>query len=266
MPPESSKIWIDTHFHIFKADQAVPNARYVPSYSALLADWAVVAQRVGVTRGVVVQPSFLGTDNGWMVAALKAHPLQLRGVAVVNPQIDPAQLQALHADGVRGIRLNLAGVSHEMAMWTQADALWEAIHTLGWHVEVHTDQGALPQVLAQIPSNLPLVVDHMGKPMQAKASDPTVLAVQRRSQLGKTYIKLSGAYRLHGVDAAQLAHVWQQALGDSALLWGSDWPCTNHESLADYRALFEALATWVEPEGMDRVLMHNPLELYWGFS
>lgn len=266
MQPTLSKMRVDTHFHVFQAHQAVSGARYVPAYSAVLSDWFSQAHSVGVTHGVWVQPSFLGTDNRWMLAGLRAHPEHLRGVAVVSPHVEAVQLQALHDQGVRGIRLNLAGVSHDIAPWAKAHALWDALQALGWHVEVHADPGALPEVLAQLPMDVPLVVDHMGKPLQATASDPTVLAVQRRAQRASTHIKLSGAYRLHGVNAVALAHVWRQTLGDKALLWGSDWPCTNHEPLADYGALFHALQTWVEPLSLDQVLMHNPLKLYWGFS
>ena len=66
-----SKNWIDTHFHVFNAGLAVEGARYVPQYSAQLSDWMKQAQNVGVTRGVWVQPSFLGTDNSLMINALE---------------------------------------------------------------------------------------------------------------------------------------------------------------------------------------------------
>jgi predicted TIM-barrel fold metal-dependent hydrolase len=155
----SSKQWVDTHFHVFHAGIAVDQARYVPQYTAALKDWQALAQGVGVTRGVCVQPSFLGTDNSLMLSALKAHPETLRGVAVVAADIHSDELKALHASGVRGIRLNLAGIEHNIPEWTRAERVWQSLHDLGWHLEVHTDQGALPKVLAQLPTDMPLVVD-----------------------------------------------------------------------------------------------------------
>ena len=80
----SSKNWVDSHFHVFRAGEALAGARYVPHYSATLVDWMAQAARVGVRRGVWVQPSFLGEDNQLMVQALQAHPDVLRGVAVVS--------------------------------------------------------------------------------------------------------------------------------------------------------------------------------------
>ncbi len=259
----TSKNWVDTHFHVFNAGIAVDQARYVPQYTAALHDWQALAQGVGVTRGVCVQPSFLGTDNSLMVSALEANSETLRGVAVVAADIHSDELKALHASGVRGIRLNLAGVDHDIPEWTRVDRLWQSLHDLGWHLEVHTDQGALPKVLAQLPTDMPLVVDHMAKPSEVKARDATVQALAQRAQHVPTHIKLSGAYRLGGVDAASLAHIWLHELGPQALLWGSDWPCTNHESLANYAALFAALVTWVGEQHLEEVLTQNPQRLFW---
>jgi predicted TIM-barrel fold metal-dependent hydrolase len=261
----TSKNWVDTHFHVFHAGLALDGARYVPQYTAALQDWLVLAQSVGVTRGVWVQPSFLGTDNSLMVSALEQHPNLLRGVAVVAPDIHSDELKALHASGVRGIRLNLAGVDHDIPEWTRAERVWHTLHQLGWHLEVHTDQGALPKVLVQLPSDMPLVVDHMAKPSEASTSDATVQALTQRAQQVPTHIKLSGAYRLGDVNAASLSHIWLHELGPQALLWGSDWPCTNHEQLADYPSLFSALEGWIGAEHVEAVLSHNPQHLYWGY-
>ena len=262
MNSKLSKNWVDTHFHVFNAGVAVSGARYVPQYTAALQDWTSLAQSVGVTRGVWVQPSFLGTDNRWMVRALEANPDRLRGVAVVAPDVHPDVLKAMHASGVRGIRLNLAGVSHDISAWMHAERVWQTLHDLGWHLEVHTDQGALPKVLAQLPMEMPLVIDHMGKPNEANARDATVQALAYRAQRVSTHIKLSGAYRLGDLEAARLARVWLHEMGAQSLLWGSDWPCTNHEQLADYQALFAALATWLDAQHLEDVLKHNPERLY----
>jgi predicted TIM-barrel fold metal-dependent hydrolase len=255
--------FVDTHFHVFAAGQAITGARYVPAYSARVEDWMAQAQPLGVTHGVLVQPSFLGADNTLLVQTLQAHPGVLRGVAVVEPSTGRDALNLLHAAGVRGVRLNLAGVSHALTDWSAADALWEGMLALGWHLEVHTDRGGLPGVLAQLPPQLPLVVDHMAKPERAHVQDPTVAALVRHAKHTPTYIKLSGAYRLSGVDPVQLARLWLGELGVAALLWGSDWPCTNHEALAQYSELFSSLEDWVGAAHREQVLSANARRLYW---
>ena len=256
---------VDTHFHVFEAGQAKPGARYVPTYSATLAQWQVQSHAAGVGRGVVVQTSFLGTDNRWLLATLQSQPHALRGVAVVSPRVCMAELQALHGGGVRGIRLNLVGLSHGVGEWAAAGSLWDALAELGWHVEVHTDVGALPQVLEWLPQQLPLVLDHMGKPDAVTVHDATVQAVLRRRQTSPVWVKLSGAYRLEGRSATKLARLWHGELGADQLLWGSDWPCTNHEHQANYAQLASALQHWVPEADWNRVRVSNPVALY-GFE
>ena len=263
MQATASKLWVDTHFHVFQAGGAVDGARYVPAYDAHLRDWRERAARVGIARGVCVQPSFLGDDNRALLQALRSHPQALRGIAVVKPDVGAPVLSELHAAGVRGIRLNLSGVCHDLAAWTQADALWAALHDMGWHIEVHTDPGRLPHALRQLPTDLPLVVDHMAKPMQASPHDPTVQALCQRAARTPVHIKLSGAYRLGGVNPAELAALWLNELGATALLWGSDWPCTNHESFADLGQLMAQAHEWIPPEHLEQVLTINPHQLYW---
>jgi predicted TIM-barrel fold metal-dependent hydrolase len=257
-----SKQWVDTHFHVFNAGMAVDGARYVPQYTAALQEWMALAQGVGVSRGVWVQPSFLGTDNSLMLRALDEHPDVLRGVAVVATDVHPDELKAMDERGVRGIRLNLVGIDHEIPEWTRAERVWQSMHDLGWHLEVHTDPGGLPKVLAQLPTDMPLVVDHMAKPSEVKARDVTVQALSHRAHRVPTHVKLSGAYRLGGVSAASLADLWLHELGPQALLWGSDWPCTNHEHLANYEALLASVQTWIGAQHLDTVLNHNPERLF----
>lgn len=256
---------VDTHFHVFQAGVGLPGARYVPAYDATLAMWQAHSWAAGVGRGVLVQTSFLGTDNHLLLQTLRAHPDTLRGVAVVQPDVPLAELQRMHDVGVRGIRLNLAGRSHAAEPWASAHTLWEALAVLGWHVELHTDVGALPQVLAWLPAHLPVVLDHMGKPDRVSAQDPTVQAAVRRSHACPVHVKLSGVYRLAGRDAPQLARLWEAELGPTQLLWGSDWPCTNHEAHAHYPQLAQALEQWVSEPAWHQVWVTNPTALY-GFE
>ncbi len=273
---------VDSHFHVFEAGQSLAGARYTPPYAAPLRAWQAAAESVGVSHGVLVQTSFMGTDNRLLLAQLAHHPDTLRGVSVLPPTATLATLAPLQARGVRGIRLNLAGRSHDMRAWASAAPLWDAILQLRWHVELHTDAGALPDVMAALPLALPLVVDHFGKPAQASPQDATVAALRQRSRHGGTgrsaslgqtmpnvHVKLSAAYRLAlGVKPQTLARLWLEELGPQALLWGSDWPCTNHESEADYPALHAALEDWLgqAPGVVEAVRSRNARRLYWDAS
>jgi len=258
-----SKAFVDSHFHVFDAGLAQQQARYVPAYDAPLANWQAAAQPQGVRRGVLVQTSFLGTDNSRLVQELTRNPEMLRGIAVVDPGSSAAELAQLHEAGIRGVRLNLAGGPHDMAPWRGAHELWDALFAMGWHLELHTDVGRLPDVLRQVPADLPLVIDHMGKPGSVCRADPGISALVRRAKHASVHVKLSGAYRLGGRDPMALARLWVDELGVDRLLWGSDWPCTNHESEADYGRLLGALFIWIGRDHAARVLVDNPVRLYW---
>lgn len=259
----SSSLSVDTHFHIFDSGVAIQGARYVPGYAATLDHWWALAGAAGVTHGVLVQPSFLGTDNRLMLEGLAAHPERLVGVAVVKPTISAKQLTEMHTVGVRGIRLNLVGGNHCVDEWNLNSVLWDHLIALGWHVEIHTDPGRLPDVLPKLPNGLRVVVDHMAKPLGALPSDPT-LQILHRYGPDRVMVKLSGAYRQAGVDAFDLAQALLGELGSSALVWGSDWPCTNHESCANYRSLRSSLTRWVGDSHSDEIMRVNPMRLYWG--
>ena len=58
-----SKVGVDTHFHVFEAGIGQRGSRYVPAYAARIADWQQVSRAAGISLGVLVQTSFLGTDN-----------------------------------------------------------------------------------------------------------------------------------------------------------------------------------------------------------
>lgn len=259
----------DCHFHVFDARAGEGGARYVPAYGTTLQDWEIRAHSVGVQRGVVVQPSFLGTDNRQLLEALAQRPLTLRGVAVVEPTATEANLHDLHDGGVRGIRLNLMGVPDDVgALRALPASWWSALLAADMHVELHADIGRVGTLLPMLPGDLTVVLDHLAKPVGISAQDDTVRAVRARNQQsGDTYVTLSGAYRQHPantVRCGELASLWRDRLGADRLLWGSDWPCTNFASEANYAALIGALHAWLPDVGdWQTVLAVNAQRLYW---
>jgi hypothetical protein len=49
-----------------------------------------------MSHGVLVQPSFLGSDNSYLLQAIARAPQRLRGIAMIDAQCEDTQLQALH--------------------------------------------------------------------------------------------------------------------------------------------------------------------------
>ena len=63
---------IDSHAHVFKRGLPLSDTRrYAPDYDATPEQYIEILDRNGVSNAVLVQPSFFGTDNSYMVEALK---------------------------------------------------------------------------------------------------------------------------------------------------------------------------------------------------
>lgn len=255
---------VDTHAHVFRRGLAtVPGARYVPGYDATLETLLALQEANGVDRAVLVQPSFLGTDNRFLLDALELHPGRLRGVVVVGPDLSKETLAGWESAGVRGVRFNLVGLP--VPGFAQWQRLFASIADVGWHVEVHSTAGQLGAVLEGLRDcAAPLVFDHFARPDAGKGMDaPEMRALFALAERKAVYVKLSGAYRLEGGNAAQYARVLLERLGADRLLWGSDWPWTNHESVATYAGCMNDFSHWVpEPEDRRRILWDTAASLF----
>jgi predicted TIM-barrel fold metal-dependent hydrolase len=63
----------DYHAHVFAANEFhVDNPMYVPDYDATVDGYLSALRQHGLTWGTIVQPSFLGHDNTFMIDAMKS--------------------------------------------------------------------------------------------------------------------------------------------------------------------------------------------------
>jgi len=259
---------IDTHAHLFH--RGLPLAavrRYTLDYDATEADYLAHLAGAGLSHGVLVQPSFLGTDNGFMREVLRRHPDRLRGIAAVDPEISDTELDAMARDGVVGIRLNLIGQSIPDCRSAPWDGLFRKLAARDWVVEIHREAADLPQLLPQIAGfGLRVVADHFGRPDPAlKAADPGFLRLLDLAGSGSVWVKISAPYRSAAgpEDAALMSAMLLDAFGPERLLWGSDWPHTQFETRANYESEFAALDHRV-PGAVERhrILVDTPAKLY----
>ncbi|WP_151639153.1 amidohydrolase family protein [Noviherbaspirillum aerium] len=258
---------IDTHAHIFSAaGPFMPGARYCPNYDAKIEDWLALWPPAGVTHGVLVQPSFLGTDNSLLLGALEQRPELLRGVIVIDSSVGKAQLQQWNRTGARGVRLNLIGIG-DLSVFggPQWSKIFRWMVELGWHLEVQCEGERLAALLSVLPDiPLALVIDHFGLPdPHAAGYCPGILALFQETRRRKVFVKLSAPYRLRGVNPGKYAELYLKELGPEFLLWGTDWPWTNHESGRSYTECQGMLRTWIpSPDSEDMVLGGAPRALY----
>ena len=260
---------VDTHAHVFRADlPLVPGRRYSPDYDASVDSFLDHLNLHGVSHGVLVQPSFLGTDNSFMVAALRQYPSRLRGIAVVEPEIPDRELDQLAEAGVVGIRLNLVGKTlsdFTTQTWRQ---LFERIAARDWQVEIQRSAEDIVEIATPVlESGATVVIDHFGLP--EGGSEPSALLPSSLLDLlahERIWMKLSAAYR-SGMNLTRAEHSLRQirsaGLENDRWLWGSDWPHTCHESEQSYADQWHFLQQLI-PDHTERskVLIDNPSRLF----
>lgn len=271
MPSPLPGAAVDTHAHVFHQGLALADTRrHTPDYDATLAEYLDLLDAHGMSHGVLVQPSFLGTDNSHLVQALRAAPARLRGVAVVALDITDTELQDLAGAGVVGIRLNLVGLDSPALQTPAWQSLLARVNALGWHVEIHLQAARLDGVMpALLAAGCRIVVDHFGRPDPALGvSDPGFQYLLRQADSGRVWVKLAAPYRNWGAAAcAASGRLATQQLLDAytpeRLMWGSDWPHTEHRHLASYAAATQWLDAWIDDPAQRRaVLADTPLQLF----
>jgi predicted TIM-barrel fold metal-dependent hydrolase len=263
----ATNVRIDSHAHVFTRDlPLVPERRHSPTADATLETYLGLLDAHGIDGGVLVQPSFLGTDNSFLLACLRRCPERLRGVAVVPPEADRAGLELLDREGFVGIRLNLWGLKQlpdfSQAQWQR---LFATVKALDWHVELHASGPAIRDLLhALVPLGVNVVIDHFGRPDAARGTDCSGFrALVDAGPSGRVWVKLSAPYRLEGGDAGRYVKALLDAYGPGRLVWGSDWPWTQHAQGMEYGATVAWLAEWIsEPEARQTILEDTPARLF----
>lgn len=268
---QHSAMAIDCHAHVFLRNLPMPDRRRAPSgYDASPEDYLRTLDANAMTRGVLVQPSFLGTDNSYMLEALRSYPDRFRGIAVVDPSISGAQLDGLQKAGVVGVRLNLVGLpTPDFGSPTWVGFMNE-LRQRNWQVEVHQLGRFLEPILDPLLSaGLKVVVDHFGRPdPKLGTSDPGFQYLLGVAKTRRIWIKLSGSYRngLNGRGeqiAKEAMPLLRDSFGLDRLMWGSDWPHTLFEKSVQYAELRLLLDQWL-PDEHDRqiVLQDVPAKLF----
>jgi predicted TIM-barrel fold metal-dependent hydrolase len=266
----------DTHLHVFGDRQKYPlvaELRSEPPH-APLERFLREAQAQGVTRMVFDQPSHYGLDNRCILDAIASVGLdRARAVAAVDADtVTDAELQALNAHGVRGIRVNFGYRSTERAITAQAAEqaakLASRAAALGWHLEFLLPNWSLQElipVLEKLPCDFS--VGHMGVfPAAAGPRQAGFGEFLRLHARGRCWVKFTGVYRLSKLhDFSDIAPLAQAFVRNNAerIVWGTDWPFLSHLDAVTYPQLVQLFESWVPGEtDRRRILVDNPARLF----
>jgi predicted TIM-barrel fold metal-dependent hydrolase len=262
---------VDCHAHVFRVGLPMADVRrYAPDYNATPADYLKMLDANGMSHGILIQPSFLGTDNSYMIGALREHPRRLRGIAMVEPTVARDELVMMNEAGVVGIRLNLIGRPDPAFEQDEWRAMLRHVANLGWQVEVHAEAQRLPQIVGPLlKAGVNVVVDHFGRPdPKLGVTDPGFDYLLSTGKTRRVWVKISAAYR-NGKDgvgdkiALDAMAPLRASFSLDRLMWGSDWPHTQFENQINYAAMRAQLNTWLsDPTDRKVVLAETPRGLF----
>ena len=266
----------DTHAHIFGPMDRyppLPTRRYDPP-DASIERYLTMLRALGVERAVMVNASAYGTDNRILFDAIAEAGDNFRGVALVNPNIDRAEIDRLNKSGIRGVRAST--LAHAAIGIADMEILAHKIADFGWAFLIHLQHiSELPALLPIVPRlPVPCVIDNFGRIRGNDGIDDeqfqALLRLFQREE--NCWVKLCSYYRLSDKgppdyeDMQSFARALVETCPDR-LIWGTNWPHPNCPvAIPNDGDIFDILFSWVDDEATrEKILVHNPAKLF-GFS
>jgi predicted TIM-barrel fold metal-dependent hydrolase len=216
---------------------------------------------------VVATNTGYGSDSRILLDTLEQGGGRFRGVAVVENDVDLAELARLKAAGVIGVAFNVP--FHGADYYRNTAPLLEKLVSLDLLLQIQVEQDQLLDLLPLIEkSNVSLVIDHCGRPSVARGvkgrAFQALLAIGRERD---AHIKLSGYYKF-----SELPHPYEDtwpfiaALAEAFTLdrcvWGSDYPFLRATERLDYGPLLAVLTKlFPDPGDQQRLLWRTPARL-----
>jgi predicted TIM-barrel fold metal-dependent hydrolase len=268
---------VDTHVHVVAPDEArYPlhpagvGSQWYREHPVTAEQFLATANDAGVDRAVLVQAfGAYGSDNSYVLDALRVAPERFVGVVIVDPD-DPdaaARLRELAAvPGCWGVRF--FGIGGDTG-WFDGDAgrtLWSTATDLDLRVVATLLAPDLPRLATMLTLHpgVPVVLDHCGFPDLSDGPPflgaASVLALADHPGL---HLKItSHVLEAAGAYPAEFVARVAAAFGAERLVWGSDYPQTHDRSYADLLALGRAACASLADRDRDLVLGGNALRLW----
>ncbi|MGL4635626.1 MAG: amidohydrolase family protein [Beijerinckiaceae bacterium] len=258
---------LDCHVHAWSGASIVNVPTGQPARPVPLPELMNVWKSHGIDGGVLVQPSWLGTDNSELLQSLISYPDSLRGVVVLDPQSTTSEdIASMRRMGVRAIRFNTTSSGplpdFQHAGWKR---LLRQLQDAGFHIEALSPAGAFPAMAEKLGSlGLPLVFDHFAMPEQGTSGvSERVKLLAKLARTTPVSVKLSAAYNTPLVDHVAMTKALADAIGAHNLVLGSNFPFPRHESSRSFAPEWSGVLSIAAKAGLDaRLLAANAARLY----
>lgn len=261
----------DTQMHMYLPGfPAQPGGPDLPEGLPGPEEYRQVMDWLGIDRVVITQGNAHQLDNGNLIACLREMGPVARGVACITGDTPDAEMDVLHAAGVRGARImNLPGGAIGLEALEAVDTRANA---LGWSVAVQFDGTHLIEHaprLEQLKSRY--IIDHHGKFFSGVTPESSEIdTLKRLIDRGNCWFKFAGCYESsrsgprNYEDIAAVARA-VAAYAPERIIWGTNWPhnlVKRTEGYPDDAELLDTVLGWVSEEHHKRVLVDSPAELF----
>lgn len=234
----------ETHTHVFDPEKfpyAIPRS-YTPK-AAQITEYPVSI--TGCKNIVIVQASMQGLSPAPLLDTLAKQDhmdgYTLRGLTTIDPlSITDAELDSLHAAGVRGARLHEMSWGH--GRQSNADDIANKIKALAgrlarleWVIGVFCPVGAwaaMAPMIRNLDPRVKMVADHLGGTFPGEENSQDFATFLELVREKRVFVKVSGFERLYHGHATKIEAVAPIAkaiieAGPDQIVFGTDWPHTQ---------------------------------------
>eukprot|EP00189_Rhodosorus_marinus_P007321 CAMPEP_0184752432 /NCGR_PEP_ID=MMETSP0315-20130426/43574_1 /TAXON_ID=101924 /ORGANISM="Rhodosorus marinus, Strain UTEX LB 2760" /LENGTH=282 /DNA_ID=CAMNT_0027231761 /DNA_START=71 /DNA_END=919 /DNA_ORIENTATION=+ len=232
---------VDSHLHVWrKANDAEfhPHPDHPPPENIQGDEDFLLSEmeKAGVQTAVLVQPIVYKFDHAYIGSLIKSNPARFVGMALANTSSGPGvvqqQMEALVADGFRGVRVNpnllpegetLSGPTTQAVLNTAAKL---NIPVAMFVQPVHFQD--LKAVLT-ISAGANVIIDHFGFCRPDGDDDHFQILLNILEQFPNTFLKTSAFFRCSNEpypykDMYPWMNVLVDKIGADRMMWGSDFP------------------------------------------
>ncbi len=268
----------DCHIHASDGSGRFPIHREThPPLHAVWREQEAMLDATGLSRTVGVQLMAYGRDNRALTETLVLSRGRMRGVAEVGPDVTDAELEQLHAAGVRGLRFYLEpprpipNLQIKGTPFEDVIALAPRIASLGWCIEISAGCDLIVNLAPKLADlGAPVVFEHMAGCTAARGlADPAVARVIALiAEHEAFWVKLTVcamSQRHPDYEDLRPIHDAMVRAAPQRLVWGSNWPhAMMGDSTPDSGRLLDLLDDWLGgDEALRRgILAENPARLF----
>ncbi|MCE2811434.1 MAG: amidohydrolase family protein [Planctomycetaceae bacterium] len=238
---DQSAGYVDSHVHVWpKLIEKYPlDSKYTTADVVPVAfppeEIMQLGQKEGVQRVVLIQMSFFGFDNSYMLDCISKWPKVFRGVAIIDHDAPgvPEKMIALKRLGVRGYRLYAN--AKNVASWDGSpgiDAMFKTAAQTQQAICLLSDPEVLPGIdkMASKYPNTKIVIDHFSRiGMKGQIDQGDLEKLCKLGRFENVFVKTSAFYALGQKkapykDLLPMIKQLRDAYSADRLMWGSDCP------------------------------------------